>query len=149
MFASCVCARDSLPAALARHVSSLCPPTCLPAHLPTCLPACLRAHLPACLPAQSLNNLAVVLTSQGKAGEALSLLQAAISACPTYAGEPSVCSDLRAGGRLHTCCVLARSCTSGIFASAPACVCACSLVAAHASRHHQVVPAVDFQHLLL
>jgi hypothetical protein len=35
---------------------------------------------------QSLNNLAVVLTSQGKAGEALSLLQAAISACPTYAG---------------------------------------------------------------
>jgi hypothetical protein len=36
---------------------------------------------------QSLNNLAVVLTSQGKAGEALSLLQAAISACPTYAGK--------------------------------------------------------------
>lgn len=36
---------------------------------------------------QSLNNLAVVLTSQGKAGEALSLLQAAISACPAYAGE--------------------------------------------------------------
>jgi hypothetical protein len=36
-----------------------------------------------------LNNLAVVLTSQGKAGEALSLLQAAISACPTYAGESS------------------------------------------------------------
>ena len=41
--------------------------------------------LPLCA-SQSLNNLAVVLTSQGKAGEALSLLQAAISACPTYAG---------------------------------------------------------------
>ena len=34
---------------------------------------------------QSLNNLAMVLTSQGKAGEALSLLQAAISALPDYA----------------------------------------------------------------
>ena len=34
---------------------------------------------------QSLNNLAVVYTSQGRAQEALALLQAATQACPTYA----------------------------------------------------------------
>jgi tetratricopeptide (TPR) repeat protein len=45
-----------------------------------CLACCsLHFHI------QSLNNLAVVLTSQGKAGEALALLQAAIAALPSYA----------------------------------------------------------------
>jgi tetratricopeptide (TPR) repeat protein len=34
---------------------------------------------------QSLNNLAVVYTSQGRAQEALALLQAATQACPSYA----------------------------------------------------------------
>jgi Flp pilus assembly protein TadD len=34
---------------------------------------------------QSLNNLSVIYTSQGRAGEATALLQAATQACPSYA----------------------------------------------------------------
>lgn len=45
----------------------------------------LQTYNPLLFALQSLNNLAMVLTSQGKAGEALSLLQAAISALPDYA----------------------------------------------------------------
>lgn len=41
--------------------------------------------LPTAIDPQSLNNLAVIYTSQGRAGEATALLQAATQACPSYA----------------------------------------------------------------
>lgn len=43
------------------------------------------AHLPHAARPQGLNNLAVIYTQQGRAQEALNLLQAALLAAPDYA----------------------------------------------------------------
>lgn len=56
--------------------------------------ASLHLHTP-----QALNNLAAIYTGQGRAQEALQLLQAAIGASPQYAGATFV---LDSGVRMRT-----------------------------------------------
>jgi tetratricopeptide (TPR) repeat protein len=51
-------------------------------------------------PSQGLNNLAVVYTQQGRAQEALQLLQAAVMAAPTYAEAYNNLGVLQVRGRL-------------------------------------------------
>lgn len=62
---------------------------------------------------QSLNNLGVVHTAQGKAQEALALLTAAITASPTYAEVRRLCflvySHVSAGKALRLSCAESRS----------------------------------------
>lgn len=66
---------------------------------------------PTCPPPQSLNNLGVLYTSQGRAQEALQLLQAALVAKPDYAG---VCAGGGGAAGAGVCvCVCARSGAQG------------------------------------
>lgn len=74
----CLASKCKLLALWCRLRAVECLSQCLP-QLPTALHDCCS------LPLQSLNNLGVVYTSQGRSQEGLALLQAAIQSCPTYA----------------------------------------------------------------
>lgn len=62
-------------------------------------PTLLAPPRPAPAPPQGLNNLAVIYTQQGRAQEALQLLQAAVMAAPTYAEAHNNLGVLQVGAR--------------------------------------------------
>ena len=89
---------------------------------------------------QSLNNLGVVYTSQGRVQEALGLLTAAVTSCPTYAEAYNNLGVLQVGVCLPACLPACLSPFLSLSVSVSAYVCVCGGVGVSGSVCLQRLP---------